>query len=47
LGRTTGTVQERIDRLKLDMGYADPASYAGRAQIMQDINGSLRDAEKR
>jgi uncharacterized protein (DUF885 family) len=44
LGRTTGTVKERIERLKLDMQYPDPTSEASRAKIMEDINGILADA---
>jgi len=45
LGRTEGTIQERIARLKQEMSY--PNTDAGRAQIMADINGLIRDAEQR
>jgi uncharacterized protein (DUF885 family) len=47
LGRTAGTVKERIARLKLDQQYANPTSDESRAQIMRDIEGIIRDAEKR
>ncbi|HEY2844449.1 MAG TPA: DUF885 domain-containing protein, partial [Bryobacteraceae bacterium] len=47
LGRTAGTVKERIAKLKLDMQYPNPASDESRAQIMKDIDGIIRDAEKR
>jgi uncharacterized protein (DUF885 family) len=44
LGRSSGTVEQRIAQLKLDMQYPDPTSEASRAQIMADINGILADA---
>jgi uncharacterized protein (DUF885 family) len=44
LGRTSGTVKERIAQLKLDMQYPDPTSEASRAKIMEDIQGILADA---
>jgi uncharacterized protein (DUF885 family) len=47
LGRTAGPVQERIAKLQEDMRYPDPTSEASRAQIMQDIEKILRDAEAR
>jgi uncharacterized protein (DUF885 family) len=47
LGRTAGPLKERIEKLKSDLEYPDPASDASRAQILQDIEGILRDAEKR
>lgn len=47
LGRTEGSIKERIAKLQQDMRYPDPASEASRQQIMEDINGILRDAEKR
>jgi uncharacterized protein (DUF885 family) len=47
ISRTQGTVKERIAKLSLDMEYPNPASEASRAQIMRDIDGILRDAEKR
>ena len=45
LGRTTGTVKERIEKLRADLSY--PASNEGRARIMADIDVIIRDAEKR
>jgi len=47
INRTQGTVKERIEKLSLDMQYPNPASDASREQIMRDIDGILRDAEKR
>jgi uncharacterized protein (DUF885 family) len=47
LGRTQGSVKDRVDKLDLDMRYPDPASEASRAQIMRDIDGILADAQKR
>jgi uncharacterized protein (DUF885 family) len=45
LGRTTGSVKERIEKLRTDLSY--PATHEGRARIMADIDAILRDAEKR
>jgi uncharacterized protein (DUF885 family) len=47
LGRTEGSVKERIEKLKLDMQYPNPTSEESRAQIMRDIDGILADALKR
>jgi uncharacterized protein (DUF885 family) len=47
LGRTQGSVKERSDKLQLDLTYPNPTSEASRAKIMTDIEGILRDAEKR
>jgi uncharacterized protein (DUF885 family) len=47
LGRTEGSVKDRIEKLKLDMRYPDPTSEESRAQIMRDIDGILTDALKR
>lgn len=47
LGRTAGSVKERIAKLKLDLQYPNPTSDESRAQIMRDIDGIIRDAEKR
>ena len=45
LGRTSGTVKERIEKLRTDRSY--PQTDEGRARIMADIDGMIRDAEKR
>jgi uncharacterized protein (DUF885 family) len=45
LGRTEGTVSERIAQLRSDLAYPDDAS--GRAAIMADIDTLMRDAERR
>lgn len=47
LGRTDGSVKNRIEKLKLDMQYPNPASEESRAQIMRDIDGILADALQR
>ena len=47
LGRSGGSVKDRIAKLSLDMEYSDPASEASRALIMKDIDGIIRDAEAR
>ena len=45
LGRTQGTLIERIEQLKKDQGY--PLTEAGRTQIMRDIDGIIVDAQAR
>jgi uncharacterized protein (DUF885 family) len=47
LGRTEGTVRERMAKLKEDLRYPDPTSEASRAAIMRDIDGYMQDALKR
>ncbi|HEY6642137.1 DUF885 domain-containing protein [Povalibacter sp.] len=44
LGRTEGTVQERMKKLEDDLRYPDPTSDASREQIMKDIDGLMKDA---
>src|SRR5258706_7624275 len=46
-GLTYGTVKDRIAKLKLDMQYPNPRSEQSREQIMKDIDGIIRDAERR
>src|SRR5262249_40182125 len=45
LGRTEGSVKDRVEKLKLDLGY--PQTEEGRKLIMADVERILRDAEKR
>ena len=45
LGRSTGTVNERIEKLRADLAY--PLTDEGRTRIMADIEVMIRDAEKR
>jgi uncharacterized protein (DUF885 family) len=45
IGRSQGTVKDRIEGLKKDLAY--PLTDEGRAAIMADIDGFMRDAEKR
>ena len=47
LGRTGGSVQDRMERLRQDLAYPNPTSEESRAQIMRDIEAILRDAEAR
>ena len=45
IGRTEGSVSERIAQLRQDLAY--PVNDEGRAQIMADIETMMRDAERR
>jgi uncharacterized protein (DUF885 family) len=45
LGRTQGSITERIAQLKKDLTY--PLTEEGRGTIMADIESIMRDAEKR
>ncbi len=45
LGRSSGSLQARIDQLEKDSAY--PLTEEGRAQIMRDIDGMMRDAQQR
>jgi uncharacterized protein (DUF885 family) len=45
LGRTTGSVKERMQRLQSDLSY--PITDEGRARIMADIDAMIRDADRR
>jgi len=45
LGRTEGSVKDRIERLKKDQAY--PLTEDGRTKIMADVETILRDSEKR
>jgi uncharacterized protein (DUF885 family) len=45
LGRTQGTLKERVEQLKRDLAY--PLSEEGRAEIMRDLDAIMRDAEQR
>ena len=45
LGRSNGTVKERVAQLKKDLSY--PTTEAGRKEIMADIDGMIREAERR
>jgi uncharacterized protein (DUF885 family) len=45
LGRTQGSVTARIEQLEKDLAY--PTTDAGRARIMEDISGMIRDAQER
>ncbi len=45
LGRSNGTVKERVEQLKKDLSY--PLTEDGRKQIMADIDAMIREAERR
>jgi uncharacterized protein (DUF885 family) len=45
LGRTQGTIRERVVQLRKDLAY--PLTEEGRTAIMADIDVMMRDAEKR
>jgi uncharacterized protein (DUF885 family) len=47
IGRADGSVKDRIDKLSLDLQYPNPRSDESREQIMRDIDGIIRDAERR
>lgn len=47
MGRTEGTVDQRIDKLKQEMTYPNPTSQESRDQIMVDISGIISDAQTR
>ena len=47
IGRGDGSVKERIEKLKIDLQYPNPRSDESREQIMRDIDGIIRDAERR
>jgi uncharacterized protein (DUF885 family) len=45
LGRAEGTVKQRMEKLAADLSY--PLTNEGRARIMADIGGMIRDADTR
>ncbi len=45
LGRTEGSVRDRVRQLERDLAY--PLTDEGRTRIMADIEGMMRDAERR
>ena len=45
LGRAEGSISARVAQLEKDLAY--PITEAGRAAIMKDINGFIRDAQQR
>ncbi|MBN1567403.1 MAG: DUF885 domain-containing protein [Acidobacteria bacterium] len=47
LGRTEGSLNDRIAKLQEDLRYPNPASEESRELIMRDIETILKDAEKR
>jgi uncharacterized protein (DUF885 family) len=47
LGYNEGSVKDRIEKLRQNRAYPNPASEASRAQVMRDIEDILRDAQVR
>ncbi len=47
LGRAEGSVQERIEKLELELRYPEPTSEASRTKIIRDLDEIIRDAERR
>jgi uncharacterized protein (DUF885 family) len=47
LGRTQGTVKDRIDKLEIDLRYPNPDSEESRAAIMRDVDALMADSLKR
>jgi uncharacterized protein (DUF885 family) len=47
LGRTEGSVAERVEHLHKDRMYPEPTSEASRAQVMKDIEAIVSDAYTR
>ena len=47
IGRADGSVKDRIEKLEIDLQYPNPRSDESREQIMSDIDGIIRDAERR
>lgn len=47
LGRTEGTIAERVAQLEKDRMYPEPASEASREQVIKDIEAIVSDAYKR
>jgi uncharacterized protein (DUF885 family) len=45
LGRSSGSLQDRIAQLEKDLSY--PLTEDGRAQIMRDVDAMIRDAQQR
>jgi uncharacterized protein (DUF885 family) len=45
IGRSEGTVKERIERLKKDLSY--PLTENGRTQLIADADAMIREAERR
>lgn len=44
LGRTEGSVRDRMKKLEDDLRYPDPTTDASRTRIMQDIDALMKDA---
>lgn len=47
LGRTKGSVRERLDQLEIDLRYPNPESDAARTAIMRDVDTMMSDALER
>lgn len=47
IGRAEGTVNQRVEHLRLDLQYPNPTGEASREQIMRDLNAIIQDAAQR
>jgi len=47
IGRTQGSVRDRMRQLEIDLRYDNPESDASRAQIMKDIDALMADSLQR
>jgi uncharacterized protein (DUF885 family) len=47
LGRTQGSVKERVEQLEIDLRYPNPESETARTTIMRDVDSLMADALKR
>lgn len=47
IGRSQGSVKDRIEKLRTDLAYPNWSSDESRAQIMRDVDGIIADAQRR
>jgi uncharacterized protein (DUF885 family) len=47
IGRSQGTVNQRVEQLRNDLRYPNPMGDASREQIIKDLNAIIQDAAKR
>jgi len=47
IGRSQGSVKERVEKLRADLAYPNWSSDDSRAQIMRDVDGIITDAQRR
>ena len=47
IGRTQGSVNDRVEQLRRDLRYPNPTGDASREQIMKDLNAIIQDGARR